>query len=359
MAKCIFPEQELTFFEDAGDWVTGGSSPFTIEEGKTYEVYWDGVKYIITAIGLDIDGDGVNDTGVIGQVIFFDPTLPANDCPFVVMTVLREDGLMYMMMGEQGIETHTVAIYVQEEVGIILKDRNGDDTVYEGIAKIRLATTDGGTQIFSKGETEETAVALNFEKGDMTVTPDDGKLFSAVNIPKPENLISENIAEHITIAGVTGTYKGSGGDGDLVLEEWSNSYITQIPAQVYQGITSISKMVFTKATSITNNSFYGCVNLAVLDFHALSEITLPPFNKCVSLSTLIIRTETMCAQLSNVNTLFGVKISTSMDYRTPIAKGTGYIYVPAALVETYKADSGWSQYAAQFRAIEDYPEICG
>ena len=39
---------------------------------------------------------------------------------------------------------------------------------------------------------------------------------------------------------------------------------------------------------------------------------------------------------------------------TPIASGTGYIYVPAALLETYKTATNWSTYAAQFRALEDY-----
>ena len=39
---------------------------------------------------------------------------------------------------------------------------------------------------------------------------------------------------------------------------------------------------------------------------------------------------------------------------TPIASGTGYIYVPAALVDSYKAATNWSNFAAQFRALEDY-----
>ena len=38
----------------------------------------------------------------------------------------------------------------------------------------------------------------------------------------------------------------------------------------------------------------------------------------------------------------------------PIASGAGYIYVPAALVDSYKVATNWSTYAAQFRALEDY-----
>lgn len=42
-----------------------------------------------------------------------------------------------------------------------------------------------------------------------------------------------------------------------------------------------------------------------------------------------------------------------------IEKGGGYIYVPSALVDAYKAATNWSTYANQIRAIEDYPDICG
>ena len=38
---------------------------------------------------------------------------------------------------------------------------------------------------------------------------------------------------------------------------------------------------------------------------------------------------------------------------------TGYIYVPRALVNSYKAATNWSTFASQIRAIEDYPDITG
>ena len=49
---------------------------------------------------------------------------------------------------------------------------------------------------------------------------------------------------------------------------------------------------------------------------------------------------------------------TSVFSNTPISNGTGYIYVPKALIESYQAHEKWSAYASQFRAIEDYPDIC-
>ena len=57
----------------------------------------------------------------------------------------------------------------------------------------------------------------------------------------------------------------------------------------------------------------------------------------------------MCTLGANVKSVFD---------SSNISNGMGYIYVPADLVETYKADANWSACADQIRAIEDYPEVC-
>ena len=41
-------------------------------------------------------------------------------------------------------------------------------------------------------------------------------------------------------------------------------------------------------------------------------------------------------------------------YNSAIESGTGYIYVPSALIDSYKTAKNWSSHAAQFRALEDY-----
>ena len=35
------------------------------------------------------------------------------------------------------------------------------------------------------------------------------------------------------------------------------------------------------------------------------------------------------------------------------------VFVPAAMVDAYKADSRWSKHASKILAIEDYPDITG
>ena len=95
-------------------------------------------------------------------------------------------------------------------------------------------------------------------------------------------------------------------------------------------------------------SFIGCSNLEKIDFDVLEEMKDADFYRCSALTAVIIRSPAVCT-MSNSNAF---KL-------TPIASGTGYIYVPAALVDSYKAATNWSAYADQIRAIEDYPDICG
>jgi hypothetical protein len=96
-------------------------------------------------------------------------------------------------------------------------------------------------------------------------------------------------------------------------------------------------------TRISNYMLYGCPLLERVDFPSATSIGPAAFQASTGLIALIFRKTTLC-KMENANALT----------RTPIADGTGYIYVPSALVDSYKAATNWSTYAAQFRAIEDY-----
>ena len=111
---------------------------------------------------------------------------------------------------------------------------------------------------------------------------------------------------------------------------------------------SITEIADNLVTSIGQYAFYGCSALTAADFPMVTSIGGRAFYGCSHLTNLILRSSTMC----NLP-------STNAFTNTPIASGTGYIYVPRALVDSYKAASNWSTFANQFRAIEDYPDICG
>ena len=69
--------------------------------------------------------------------------------------------------------------------------------------------------------------------------------------------------------------------------------------------------------------------------------TAASFVDCTALEALIIPS----------NTLVKLKVSNAFT-RSAIATGTGYIYVPSALLEEYKTETNWSVYADRFRSIE-------
>lgn len=60
-------------------------------------------------------------------------------------------------------------------------------------------------------ETEEVTVELDFSRGNHIVTPSNEEVaISKVTIIKPSTLVEENIANGVTIAGVTGSFQGGG-----------------------------------------------------------------------------------------------------------------------------------------------------
>lgn len=111
-------------------------------------------------------------------------------------------------------------------------------------------------------------------------------------------------------------------------------------------ITSIT-LPSLKKTASTFRVFEECSNLTRLDLGPIEQIHTYWFAD-TNLTVLILRGSTM-ASLSNVNAFAN----------TPIQAGTGYIYVPKDLIDSYKIATNWTTFASQLRAIEDYPDICG
>lgn len=118
-------------------------------------------------------------------------------------------------------------------------------------------------------------------------------------------------------------------------------------------VVNIPKVKYLSSTGFTNN-----LCLERLDLPSVIKISnvsyLHPFGSCYKLTVLILRSNQV-VELTDSKDLFA---------NCPINNGgylnqQGYIYVPKALLEDYKVATNWSVYADGFRAIEDYPDICG
>lgn len=112
--------------------------------------------------------------------------------------------------------------------------------------------------------------------------------------------------------------------------------------------SSLEEFTGEKVINIGSSCFEKAINLRMVDLHALTRMYQWAFWGCSALETVIIRS-------ANIPSMQNINAFTN----SGIANGTGYIYVPSALVEAYKVGTNWSEYANQIRAIEDYPQITG
>ena len=129
---------------------------------------------------------------------------------------------------------------------------------------------------------------------------------------------------------------------------YTNAVAANVGNYAFSGCLALTEVNLPEATSIKANAFSGCTALTEVNLPLTTNIKANAFSNCAKLAAFILRGETVCT-LANSNAF----------QNSPIKNGTGYIYVPRALVDSYKVATNWSTYAAQFRAIEDYPEITG
>ncbi len=119
--------------------------------------------------------------------------------------------------------------------------------------------------------------------------------------------------------------------------------VTTISDNAFNSCSSLTTVEFPLVTSIASYAFNYCSKLTTVDLPLVTTIGNNAFSGCSELKTLILRSSGIC------------KLSVANSFNsTLIANGTGYIYVPSALIESYKTAANWSTYAAQFRALEDY-----
>lgn len=181
------------------------------------------------------------------------------------------------------------------------------------------------------------------------------------------------------------------------LTEYVNGTPTAIPADLFKGQDKLRKIDMDSVKSVGNNAFRECSALAEVNLPALETLNSAAFIYCTALaevkfpaalsSGVTANALRYCSALKKVdfgaidaakgligycladdpalealvirNTDAPPKLTATAFKNTPIKTGTGYIYVPAAMVDAYKSATNWSAFADQIRAIEDYPEITG
>jgi hypothetical protein len=130
---------------------------------------------------------------------------------------------------------------------------------------------------------------------------------------------------------------------------------TSLADYAFYYCNSLASIALPQVSSMTNYVFQYCENLKSVDLPKVQRIYGYDFASCYRLERLILRSETMTT-LAGTNAFdkcYHLHGTVNAIYN-PNGDKDGYIYVPRALVDSYKGATNWSNFATQFRALEDY-----
>ena len=168
---------------------------------------------------------------------------------------------------------------------------------------------------------------------------------------------------------------------------YGTSEVTTIGESAFQDCVKLRKIDLSSCTVVGLTAFSSCKSLGKIELTVCSNIGTNAFVDCYALKKIINKTNVATVhsiflncynlELIDINTnyfyqptsAYGLKIVilrnsvvtvlNSLVSGGLLANGYGYIFVPANLVNAYKADTNWCVIADQILAIEDYPEITG
>jgi hypothetical protein len=135
---------------------------------------------------------------------------------------------------------------------------------------------------------------------------------------------------------------------DRSIIECKDNNITKVGDFAFFNCTNLTSVNFPVVTTIAAAAFQNCTNLTSIDFPVVTNLPNNSLISCSKLTALILRSNSLCSLAS-----------TYVLKDTPIASGTGYIYVPRALLsdddatKDYRRATNWSTFTC-FRALEDY-----
>ena len=120
------------------------------------------------------------------------------------------------------------------------------------------------------------------------------------------------------------------------ITKFEDSEIDIIEGYAFYGCNSLTSVSFPLTGDIGSNAFNSCSSLTSVSFPKAKSIGTYAFYNCSKLTTIYVGTEsnTVCT-LKNTNA---------------IPSSVTDIYVPEALVDSYKSATNWSSFADKIKA---------
>jgi len=170
---------------------------------------------------------------------------------------------------------------------------------------------------------------------------------SAINTS--QNYGDKSVLEEVVLPEGLTTIPGYSFYQYSVLSSINLDNIVEVSPYAVEGV-AVPKMIFSDGfTKIGLRGASKNTALTLVDFPSTTtSIGDSSFVYCSALATVICRATT---PPSLVNNAFGAGMSTAA--QTPIALGTGVIYVPDASLEAYKTATNWSQYSDRIHPLSE------
>ena len=121
--------------------------------------------------------------------------------------------------------------------------------------------------------------------------------------------------------------------------------VESIGVCAFLSCTKLTSVSVPAIKTIYRSAFSSCTALTSIDLHGVTSIAAMAFYCCTNLTTVILRNASQVCALGDINVFDSTALA--------------QVFVPAAMVDAYKADSRWSKHASKILAIEDYPDITG
>ena len=225
-----------------------------------------------------------------------------------------------------------------------------------------------------------------------------------ITVAGDSNLVADNIKKGTSIFGVIGNYEGNG-EVDYSIEDslvdgtvsiYTNDRVTKIKNHAFSGCKNLTSANFPICLSIGDFAFYACKSLTSVSFpvcsyignyafaycSSLTSVSFPvcsyignyAFSNCTRLTsadfggnstiskcTIYQQAFAYCSKLTNLTLRYSFVVTLSninAFISTPLSRSTltgsfGSIYVPASLVDSYKAATNWATYADRITAIAE------
>lgn len=184
------------------------------------------------------------------------------------------------------------------------------------------------------------------------VTNQTTKVNTAKNLINTVKIGETSVEDGLLTGAITGMYQNdritSIGGCRLRATQITGLSCAKVASIGSEGLRDCSQLAtvnLPKCETLAGYSIGICPKLTTADFGNLKSIGGYSFYNDTLLTRLIIRSETLCS-LANTNAFTG----------TPIASGTGYIFVPDALLNTYRGATNWSTFSEQIVPLSAYSD---